>query len=42
LKKTTKEKNMLAEMFNKSGNNLNYTLSQQTFHDKSDILSPLA
>jgi len=42
LKKTTKEKKILAEMFNKSGNNLNYILSEQHLHGKRDILSPLA
>ena len=42
LKKTTKEKNMLAKMFNSSGNKLNYTLSAQSLRDKRDIMSPLA
>ena len=41
LKKTTKEKKILAEMFNKSGNNLNYILSEQHLQGKRDILSPL-
>ena len=41
LKKTTKEKAILAEMFNKSGNSLNYRLSEQTLRGKQDILSPL-
>lgn len=42
LKKTTKEKNMLAEMFSRSGSKLNYTLSAQSLRDKHDIVSPLA